>query len=94
MKVGFLSIICMLTLSIPIVFYIPLEGYDLFRHYESYFLSKHKSTDLIGYYFGLSYLIQLLVSVGLLAQSMVFTCSLLFLFSIYKFNSFLLYGIK
>ncbi len=89
----FLSSAFILILSIPIAFYTPPETYDLSRHYDTYniYFSTH-NTDLLDSYFGFSYLIQLLVLFELPAQSMAFICSLLFLFSIFKLNSFVSYG--
>lgn len=86
----FLVIVCIVFFSIPILGYVPPEDYDLHRHYEIYHL--YQNTDNPNYlksYFGLTYLMQLLVLIGLPAQSMVFVCSFLFLFSIFKLNAFI-----
>lgn len=52
------------------------------------FYQQTKDADLLKNYFGLSYLVKLLVMIGLPAESMTFICSVLFFFTIFKFNAF------
>lgn len=85
-----LLVLCIVTLSIPILYYVPPESYDLYRHYEMYeFYQQTKDADVLKNYFGLSYLVKLLVMIGLPAESMTFVCSVLFFFTMFKFNAFI-----
>lgn len=91
---SFLSIICILILSIPIVFYTPPESFDLFRHYEVYDIYQStQKTEYLKSYVGLTYLMQILTSLGLPAQAMVFLCSYVFLFTMFRFIFFVSSGL-